>query len=120
MLSRRWYKDILPNTPCVKCRRDEHEDDRDTLCMVREFKVAAASDVTDHLSLLSSSSSSPSEEEGVKFSVTLHPFTSVLTSHFLCVRCRTLATEVNIHDFGVRSPLIGRTIASMIALLTTS
>ena len=40
----------------------EHEDDKGTLCIVPEFKSAAASDVTDH-SLLISSSSSPSEEE---------------------------------------------------------
>ena len=98
----------------------EHEDDRDTLCIVPEFKGAAASDVTDHSLLLSSSSSSPQEEEGVKFSLTLHPFISLVTLHFLCVRCKTLATEANIHDFGVRSPLNGLTIASMIALLTTS
>ena len=80
---------------------------------VPEFKKAAASDVTDHSLLLSSSSSS--EEEGVKLSLTLHPFISLLTLHFLCVRCRTLVTEANIHDFGVRSPLNGLTTA-----LTTS
>ena len=67
-----------------------------TLCIVPEIKGAAASDVTDHSLLLSSSSSSPSEEEGVKFSLTLHPFISLFTPHLLCVRCRTLATEVNI------------------------
>ena len=40
----------------------EHEDDRDTLCIVPELKGAAASDVTDHSLLLSSSSSFPSEK----------------------------------------------------------
>ena len=96
----------------------EHEDDRDTLCSVPEFKGAAASDVTDHSLLLSSSS--PSEEEGVKNSLTLHPFISLLILLFLCVRCRTLATEVDVHDYGVRFLLNGLTKVSMIALLTTS
>ena len=41
-------------------------------------------------------------------------------SHFLSVRFSTLATEVSIHDIGVRSPLNGRTMASLVALLTTS
>ena len=67
--------------------RGKHEDDRDSLCIVPEFKGAAASNLTDHSSLLSSSSSSPSEEEGVKISLTLHSFISLLTLHFLCIRC---------------------------------
>ena len=98
----------------------EHEDDRDTLWMVPGSKGVAASGVSDHSLLLCSSSSSPSEEEeGVYFSLTRHPFHLFINS-YLCVRCRTLATEVNMHDFGVRFPLNGFAIASMMALLTTS
>ena len=87
----------LDRFPLLWC---EHEDDRDTLCIVPEFKGAAASDVTDHSLLLSSSSDS------------LSPFivSSLVNSLLLCVRCRTLTTEVNINDFGVRSPLNGLTI----------
>ena len=44
--------------------RNEHEDDRDTLCIVSELKEAAASDKNNHSSLPWSSSSSPSEDEG--------------------------------------------------------
>ena len=79
-------------------------------------KGAAAADVSDHSLLLCSSSSSPSEEEGVCFSFTRHPFISLLIPLSLCV----LATEVNIHDFGVCFPPNGLTIASMMAPLTTS
>ena len=89
--------------------------------MVPGPKGAAAADVSDHSLLLCSSSSSPSEEEeGVYFSLTRHPFISLLIPLSLCVCCRTLATEVNIHDFGVCFPPSGFTIASMIAPLTTS
>ena len=61
----------------------EHEDDTDTLCMVPGSKGAAASDVADHSLLLCSSASSPSEEEeGVKFFLTRHHFTSLLIPLF--------------------------------------
>ena len=99
----------------------EHEDDRDTLCMVLGSRGAAASHVSDHsLRHCSISSSSPEEKEGVCFSLTRHPFISLLIPLFLCMRCRTLTTEVNMHDFGVCFPPNGFTMASMIALLTTS
>ena len=42
--------------------RDEHEDDRDNLCIVPELKDATASSITNHSSPLSSSSSSPEDE----------------------------------------------------------
>ena len=50
-----------------------------------------------------------------------HPpsFHLFINSFFVCVLCRTLATEVNMYDFGRRFPLNGFTIASMIALWTT-
>ena len=97
----------------------QHADDRDTLCIL-ELKGTTASGITNHSSLLSSSSSSPSEEEGAVFPLIIHPSIFLFNSHFLCVRCRTLATDVNMHDKGVCSPPNGRTEASMIALLTTS
>ena len=57
----------------------EHEDDRDTLCMVVGSRGTAALDVSDHSLLHCSSSSSPSEEEeGVYFS--LSP--AILSFHF--------------------------------------
>ena len=54
-------------------------------------------DITDHSSLLFSSSSSPSEEQGVEISLTLHTFISLLTLHFLCVWCGALTTEIIMH-----------------------
>ena len=42
--------------------RDEHEDDRHTLCIVPELKEAASSDPSNHSSPLSSSSSSPEDD----------------------------------------------------------
>ena len=62
---------------------DEHQDDRDTLCIVPELKEATASGNTNHSSQLSSSSSSPSEEECAKFSLTLHPSISLFNSPLL-------------------------------------
>ena len=52
-----------------------------------------------HYCFASSSSSPAEEEENVCFSFTRHPFISLLIPLFVC--CKTLATEVNIHDFGV-------------------
>ena len=78
----------------------EHEDDRDTLRMVPELKKrAAASDVTDHSLLFSSHHNLPEERQ--KLSLIPHPFISLLTPHFLCEPCRTLVTDVNIHDLRV-------------------
>ena len=79
------------------------------LCMVPASKVAAASGVPDHSMLLCKVLSHPPS---------FHLL--VNTTLFVCACCRTLATEVNMHDFGVRFPLKGLTVASMIALLTTS
>ena len=54
--------------------------------MVPGSKVAAAADVSDHSLLLGSSSSSPSEEEGVCFSFTRHPLISFFEyCVFVCV-----------------------------------
>ena len=97
----------------------EHEDDRDTLCMVPGLKGAGAASVSNHSLLLCSSSSFPSEEEGVCFSFTHHPVISLLIPLSLYVCSRTLATEFSIHDFGVCFPPNGFTSASMIAPLTT-
>ena len=97
----------------------DHDDDRDTLRTVPELNEATASSITNHSSLLSSSSSSLSDEESATI-LFYHPSISLFTSHFLCVLCRSLATDVNMHDLGVCSPPIGRTIASRIAQLTTS
>ena len=104
----------------------EHEDDRDTLCIAPELKRDRGFRCyrSHHCLFLHH-----------------HPFFFIIisirrrckifshppsfhlfvnSSLFLCVRCRTLDTEANIHDFGVRSPLNGLlTTASMIALLTT-
>ena len=56
----------------------EHEDNRDTLCMVPELKKrAAASDVTDHSLLFSSHHNLPEERQ--KLSLIPHPFISLLT-----------------------------------------
>ena len=58
----------------------EHEDDRDTLCMVLGSRGAATSDVSDHSLLHCSMSSSSSEkEEGVCFFFTRHPYISLLS-----------------------------------------
>ena len=98
----------------------EHEDDKGALWMVPGPKGAGAGSVSDHSLLLCSSSSSPSEEEGVCFSFTRHPFISLLIPLSFCVCGRTLAAEFSIHDFGVCFPPNGFTKASMIAPLTTS
>ena len=45
---------------------------------------------------------------------------SLFTPYLLCVVCRTLATDVNMHDLGVCSPPNGRTVASTKAMMTTS
>ena len=58
--------------------RCEHEDDKDTLRIFPELKEAAASDFNNHSSLVSSSSSSPSEDE-VQY--------SLLSSILPCVYC---------------------------------
>ena len=79
-------------------------------------KRAGAADVSDHSSPLCSSSSSPSEEGVcVSLSPAILPFLYQFLS--LCVCCRTLATEVTIHDFGVCFP---PKVACTTAPLTTS
>ena len=59
--------------------------DKDTLFSVPELKEAASSDVSNH-------SSSPSEDEGSRLPLTIHPSIS-LSTHHLCVLCRTFANE---------------------------
>ena len=86
--------------------------DKGTLFSVPELKEAASSDVSNH-------SSSPSEDEGSRPPLTIHPSIS-LSTHHLCVLCRTFANDVNMHDLGVCSPPNGHKIASVIAMLITS
>ena len=74
-----------------------------SLCIVPELKEAASSNISNRSSPHSSSSSCQ---------LLVH------SPHLGC--SRTLATDVNMHDLGVCSPPNGRTIASMIAMLTTS
>ena len=66
----------------------EHEDDRDTVCMVLASRGAAASDVSDHPLLhccISSSEEEEEEAEGVCFCFTRHPFISLLIPLSSCV-----------------------------------
>ena len=102
---------------CLPILWEEHEDERETRCMVSESKDAASSDDCSHSSLLSSLSSSSSEGQGPKLPLFIHPSISLFTLHFLCVLCRIVATD---HVLGVCSPPNGRDIAPTIAMLTTS
>ena len=97
---------------------NDHEDERDTLCIVPELKEAASSDV-DNLSSPFSSSASPSEDECSRLPLINHSFVFLFTSHFLGVLKRTFATDVNMHDLGVCSPPNGRKIVSAIASSAT-
>ena len=71
--------------------------------MVSESKDAASSDDCSHSSLLSSLSSSSSEGQGPKLPRFIHPSISLFTPHFLCVLCRIVATDPNMHVLGVLS-----------------
>ena len=89
---------------------DEHEDDRDTLCMVPESKRDRGfrcyrSFITAFVFIIISI-----RGRGCDILSYLHPSNTLFTPHLLCVLCRTLATDVNMHDL----------IASMIALLISS
>ena len=81
---------------------EEHEDERDTRCMVSELKEAVASDFSSHSSLHSSLSSS-TKGRSSRLPLIIHPPISLFTPHFLCVLCRTFATDANMHDLGVCS-----------------
>ena len=81
---------------------DEQDDKRVTLCIVSDRETAAFSDVGIHSSLLSLSSSS-SEGHG-STPLFLSSFHLLFTHNFVCVLCRTFATDVNMHDLGVCSP----------------
>ena len=99
---------------------EEHEDGKETWCMVSESKEAVASDSCSHSSLFSSMSSSPAWCRSSRLPLINHPSISLSTLHFRCVLCCTVATDVNIHDVGVCFPPSGLEVASMIARLTTS
>ena len=79
---------------------EEHEDDRDTRCMVCELKEAVASDGSSH-SLLHSSLSSSSK---CKFSSLPIPH---LLVHVPASFCHAPAIVVNMHDLGVCLPSSG-------------
>ena len=68
---------------------EEHEDERDTWCMVFELKESAASDGSSHSSLHSSLSSSSSSTQGKCSGLRSisHPSISLFTHHLFCVFC---------------------------------
>ena len=96
-----------------------YEDERETLCIVSVLKEAASSDIGNHSSQLSSLSLSPAEGRSSRLTLIIHASISLFFLHFLCVLCKTFATDVNMYDLGVYSPPNGRKMASDIALSDT-